>query len=124
MSLEEKKRIPKSSIILGIIYGLISAGFYTTPIMFFLLGLASISIVAAFQRVLLNFAWLFILLGILLALTTIMIYLRRRNVQKLTLAEIRPHWAFIGGMVITMIITYAILVTIALIKLGISNDLF
>jgi len=124
MPLEEKKRIPKSSIILGIIYGLISAGFYTTPIMFFLLGLASISIVAAFQRVLLNFAWLFILLGILLALTTIMIYLRRRNVQKLTLAEIRPHWAFIGGMVITMIITYAILVTIALIKLGISNDLF
>jgi len=124
MSLEEKKRIPKSSIILGIIYGLISAGFYTTPIMFFLLGLASISIVAAFQRVLLNFAWLFIFLGILLALTTIMIYLRRKNVQKLTLAEIRLHWAFIGGMVITMVITYAILATIALIKLGISNDLF
>jgi len=43
----EEKRVPRTSIILGIIYGLVSAGFYVTPFMFFLLGLASLSAMIA-----------------------------------------------------------------------------
>lgn len=114
----EKRKVSRISIILGIIYGLISAGFYVTPFMFFLLGLASLSTIVAMQKILIkDFGWLFLLLGVILALTTIMIYLQRKNVEKLTLAEIKPYRAFIGGMVMAMTITYAILVTLALFNL-------
>ncbi len=70
------------------------------------------------QKILIkDFGWLFLLLGVILTLTTIMIYLQRKNVEKLTLAEIKPYRAFIGGMVMAMTITYAILVTLALFNL-------
>ncbi len=110
-----QKKVSKASIILGIIYGLVAAGFYITPWMFILLGLASLSTAVAMQDILIkNFGWLFICLGLLLTLTTIMIYLRRKNVEKLTLAEIKPYRAFIGGITTTLLITYAVLITIAL----------
>ncbi len=110
-----QKKVSKASIILGIIYGLVAAGFYITPWMFILLGLASLSTAVAMQDILIkNFGWLFICLGLLLTLTTIMISLRRKNVEKLTLAEIKPYRAFIGGITTTLLITYAVLITIAL----------
>jgi hypothetical protein len=115
-------KISKTSIVLGIIYGLVAAGFYTTPLMFFLLGLASLSTAVSIQSVLVkNFGWFFVLLGILLAFTTVMIYLRQRKVEKLTLLEIRPYRAFIGGIFITLFVTYGILVTIALFTLAELN---
>ncbi len=114
-----KERIHTSSIALGIIYGLVAAGFYVTPLMFFLLGLASLSTAIAMQKILIkDFSWFFLCLGLLFALTTIMIYLRRKNVEKLTLAEIRPYRAFIGGISVALVITYAILTTMALFILG------
>lgn len=117
-----QKKINRASIILGIIYGLVATGFYITPLMFFLLGVASLSTAIAMQGVLIeNFGWLFLCLGILLTLTTIMIYLRRKNVEKLTLAEIRPYRAFIGGITVTLFITYAVLITIALFILSKLN---
>ncbi len=107
--------VHKTSIILGILYGLVAAGFYVTPLMFFLLGLASISSMAAIQIVLIkDFGWLFLLMGILLTFTTILIYLQRQHIQKLTLAEIKPYRAFIGTLTLTLMITYAILTSIAL----------
>ena len=66
-----------------------------------------------------DYGWLFFAVGLLLVLTTIMIYLRRKNVERLTLAEIRPYRAFIGGISVTLVITYAILATMALFTLGI-----
>jgi len=112
--------IHKISVIFGVIYGLVAAGFYVTPLMFFLLGLASISTAASMQQILIkNFGWLFFVLGLLLALTTIMIYLWRKNVVKLTLSEVRPYRAFIGGISIALVITYAILATMAIFTLGI-----
>jgi hypothetical protein len=87
-----KNKATKTSVILGIVYGLVAAGFYVTPYMFFLLGLASLSTVASMQDILTkNFGWLFLLLGGLLTLTTIMVYLEIQHVKKLTLAEIKPH---------------------------------
>lgn len=113
-----QKRVSKASIILGIIYGLVAAGFYVTPWMFFLLGLASLSTVVALQGILMkNFGWLFICLSLLLTLITVMIYLQRKNVKKLTLAEIKPYRAFIGGITTALLITYAVLITIALFTL-------
>jgi len=113
-----KRKVSKASIILGIIYGLVAAGFYITPWMFILLGLASLSTAVAMQDILIkNFGWLFVCLGLLLTLVTIMIYLRRKNVEKLTLAEIKPYRAFIGGITIALLITYAVLITIALFTL-------
>lgn len=118
-----QKKVSKTSIILGIIYGLVAAGFYITPWMFFLLGLASLSTVAALQGILIkNFGWLFVCLSILLTLTTIMIYLRRKNVEKLTLAEIKPYRAFIGGIITALLITYAVLITLTLFTLERLND--
>lgn len=120
-----RRKISKVSIILGIIYGLVATGFYITPLMFFLLGLASLSTAIALQGVLIeNFGWLFLCLGILLTLTTIMIYLRRKNVEKLTMAEIRPYRAFIGGIIIALFVTYAILITVAFFTLTKSNAVF
>lgn len=114
----ECKIINTTSIVLGMVYGLVAAGFYTTPLMFFLLGLASLSTATALQSVLIkNFGWLFFFMGLLLAMTTVMIYLRRKNVVKLTLAEIKPYRAFIGGMAVALSTTYAVLVTIALFTL-------
>jgi len=46
-----------------------------------------------------------------------MIYLKRKNVEKLMLANIRPYRAFIGGIVISMVITYAASITLALLGL-------
>ncbi len=113
-----KRKISKASIILGIVYGLVAAGFYVTPYMFFMLGLASISTIAAMQDILTkSFGWLFLLLGALLTLTTIMIYLQAQHVKKLTLAEIKPYRAFIGGITIALLITYAVLITITLFTL-------
>lgn len=115
-----KRGIHKISIVLGVIYGLVAAGFYVTPLMFFLLGLASISTAASMQQILIKSSgWLFFVLGLLLGLTTTMIYLWRKNVAKLTLSEIRPYRAFIGGISIALFITYAILATMALFTLGI-----
>ena len=112
--------IHKISIVFGVIYGLVAAGFYVTPLMFFLMGLASISTAASTQRQLMHdYGWLFFALGLLLALTTTMIYLRRKNVERLTLAEVRPYRAFIGGISIALLLTYAILATTALFTLGI-----
>lgn len=111
-------KINTTGIVLGIAYGLVATGFYTTPLMFFLLGSASLSTVTALQSVFIeNFGWLFFFLGLLLAITTIMIYLRRKNVVRLTLAEIKPYRAFIGGMAVALLATYAVLVTIALFTL-------
>ena len=108
----------RTSIILGIVYGLVAAGFYVTPAMFFLLGAASLSTAMAMQGILIEkFGWAFVCLGLLLALTTVMIYLRRKNVTKLTMAEIRPYRAFIGGISAALLITYAILATLALFTL-------
>lgn len=108
----------KASIILGIIYGLVAAGFYVTPAIFVLLGMASLSTAVAMQGILIeNFGWAFLLLGLLLALTTVMIYLRRKNVEKLTIAEIKPYRAFIEGITIALLITYAVLATTALFTL-------
>lgn len=113
-----QKRVSKASIILGIIYGLVAAGFYVTPWMFFLLGLASLSTAVALQGILMkNFGWLFVCLSLLLTLITVMIYLQRKNVKKLTLAEIKPYRAFIGGITTALLITYAVLITIALFTL-------
>jgi len=113
-----KRKVSKASIILGLIYGLVAAGFYITPWMFFLLGLASLSTVVALQGILMkNFGWLFVCLGLLLTLVTIMIYLQRKNVKKLTLAEIKPYRAFIGGITIALLISYTVLITIALFTL-------
>ncbi len=113
-----EKKVSRASIIFGVIYGLVAAGFYVTPVMFFLLGLASLSTTIAMQSILIqNFGWAFLCLGLLLALTTVMIYLRRKNVAKLTIAEIRPYRAFIGGITTALLITYAILATMALFTL-------
>jgi hypothetical protein len=113
-----KRKVSKAGIILGIIYGLVATGFYITPWMFILLGLASLSTAVAMQDILIkNFGWLFVCLGLLLTLVTIMIYLRRKNVEKLTLAEIKPYRAFIGGITTALLITYAILATMALFTL-------
>lgn len=113
-----EKKVSRTSIIFGVIYGLVAAGFYVTPVMFFLLGVASLSTVVAMQSILIqNFGWAFLSLGLLLTLTTVMIYLRRKNVAKLTIAEIRPYRAFIGGITTALLITYAILATMALFTL-------
>lgn len=105
----------KTGVIFGIIYGLVAAGFYVTPMMFFLMGLASLSTAIALQRILIeNVGWVFVCLGLLLSLTTVMIYLWRKNVRKLTLAEIRPYRVFIGGISVALFATYAVLTTIAL----------
>lgn len=109
------QKVHKTGIVLGIIYGLVAAGFYTTPLMVFLLGMASLSTAVALQRVLIkNFGWLFLCLGILLGIVTIMIYLRRKNVEKLTLSEIKPYRAFIGALTISLIVSYAIIITLVL----------
>lgn len=103
---------------LGVIYGLVVAGFYVTPLVFFLMGLASISTAAAMQKILIkDFGWFFYTIGILLALTSTMIYLRRKNVEKLTLAEIRPYRAFIGGISIALVLTYAVLAVVSFLTL-------
>ncbi len=108
---------PRSGIVLGILFGLVSAGFYVTPAMFLALGIASASTVVALQGVLLkDFGIYFIVLGALLAGTTILIYLRKHHVAKLTMSDIKPYRAFIGGMVSALILTYAILVTIAIFR--------
>ncbi|PJA53088.1 hypothetical protein COU86_01775 [Candidatus Roizmanbacteria bacterium CG10_big_fil_rev_8_21_14_0_10_36_26] len=113
-----EKKASKASIIFGILYGLVAAGFYVTPVMFFLLGAASLSTAIAMQNILIqNFGWLFLCLGLLLTLTTVMIYLQRKNVAKLTIAEIRPYRAFVGGISIALLITYATLATMALFTL-------
>lgn len=113
--MENHTSVNKTSVVLGIIYGLIAAGFYITPLMFFLLGLASISSVAAIQGILIkNSGWMFLLLGLLLTMTTILIYLKRKNVKKLTISEIKPYRVFIGSLTLALIITYAVLATIAL----------
>ena len=84
------------------------------------MGAASLSTAVAMQGILIeNFGWAFVCLGLLLALTTVMIYLRRKNVAKLTIAEIKPYRAFIGGITTALLITYAILATMALFTLGI-----
>jgi len=119
LNTEKAEKNYRASIILGIIYGLVAAGFYITPLMFFLLGLASLSTAVAMQGILIeNFGWAFLCLGLLLTLTTVMIYLRRKNVEKLTVAEIKPYRAFIGGITTALLLTYAILVTMALFTLG------
>lgn len=111
-------KMTKTSVILGIIYGLVAAGFYTTPAMVFLLGLASLSTTLALQGILIKgFGWLFLLLGVLLAFVTIVIYLRRKNVEKLTLAEVKPYRAFIGSIIVALITTYAVVTTLALFTL-------
>jgi hypothetical protein len=112
------KKTHKISIILGVIYGLVAAGFYITPYMFLLLGMASLSTAVAMQGILIkNYGWLFLFLGVVLAITTIMIYLRRQHVEKLSLAEIKPYRAFIGGLTLALIITYTLLTTLALFSL-------
>ena len=120
LAMDEENKINKTSthktsIVLGIIYGLVAAGFYVTPWMFFLLGLASLSSIAAMQIVLIReLGWLFLSMGALLTLTTILIYLQRQHIQKLTLGEVKPYRAFIGTITLTLVITYAVLTTIAL----------
>ena len=120
-----RRKISKVSIILGIVYGLVATGFYITPLMFFLLGLASLSTAIALQGILIaNFGWLFVFLGLILTITTIMIYLRRKNVEKLTMAEIRPYRAFIGGITLALLFTYAVLITVAFFTLPKFNVVF
>ncbi len=105
----------RGNIILGIIFGLISAGFYVTPFMFFIMGAASLSVLTALQGILFKqFGFYFMLLGILLAMTAILIYLRNKGVKKLTLAAVKPYHAYIGGLMLAMFITYAVLATLAL----------
>jgi hypothetical protein len=109
----------RTSIIFGVIYGFVAAGFYVTPIMLLLLGTASLSTAVAMQGILIkNLGWAFVSLGLLLALITVMIYLRRKNVKKLTMAEIKPYRAFIGGISTALLVTYAVLATIALFTLS------
>ena len=120
-----RRKISKVSIILGIVYGLVATGFYITPLMFFLLGLASLSTAIALQGILIaNFGWLFVFLGLILTITTIMIYLRRKKVEKLTIAEIKPYRAFIGGITLALLFTYAVLITVAFFTLPKFNVVF
>ncbi|PIU98327.1 hypothetical protein COS61_01970 [Candidatus Wolfebacteria bacterium CG03_land_8_20_14_0_80_40_12] len=111
----KNKRTIRTGIIFGVVYGLVAAGFYITPLAFFLLGLASLSTAIILQNILVkNFGWLFLCLGALLAMVTVIIYLRRKNVEKLTLTEIKPYRAFIGGLTFALLITYTIIATLAL----------
>ncbi|MBI4119795.1 MAG: hypothetical protein HY456_03050 [Parcubacteria group bacterium] len=105
-----REKIDKWGVFWGVIYGLVALGFYFTPFMVILLGLASVSTAAALQAVLFKgFRWHFALLGALLTFETILLYLRRSGVNKLTISEITLHRAYIGTLIMAFVATYVIL---------------
>ena len=105
-----REAINKWGVAWGFIYGLVALGFYFTAPMIALLGLASLSTAAALQTILLaGFRWHFALLGTLLIFETILLYLRKQGVKKLMMADITPHRAYIGTLIITFVATYVTL---------------
>ncbi len=107
---ELRDKINKWGIFWGIIYGLVALGFYFTPFMVILLGLASISTAAALQPILFQgFRWHFALLGALLTFETILFYLKRRGVTRLNIADITRNRVYIGTLIISFVATYVIL---------------
>ena len=82
-----REKINKWGVSWGIVYGLVSLGFYFTPWMLFILGLASFSTAIAFQNILFHeYRWQFVILGLLLAFTTVFIYFKKQGVRKITIA--------------------------------------
>lgn len=105
-----REAINKWGVFWGIIYGLVALGFYFTAPMIALLGLASLSTAAALQTILLKgFRWHFALFGTLLTFETILLYLRKQGVKRLTIADITPHRAYIGTLIVTFVATYVVL---------------
>jgi len=105
-----REAINKWGVVWGFIYGLVALGFYFTPLMVAFLGLASLSTAVALQSVLLQgFRWHFALLGALLTFETTLLYLRKQGVQKLTIADVTPHRAYIGSLIVAFVTTYIIL---------------
>lgn len=105
-----REKIKKWGIAWGFIYGLVALGFYFTPLMIVLLGLASLSTAVALQSILFQgFRWHFALLGALLTFETVLLYLWKQGVQKLTIADITPHRAYIGTLVLSFILAYLVL---------------
>jgi hypothetical protein len=105
-----KDKINKWGVFWGIIYGLVALGFYSTPVMLFILGLASSATAIALQNILFyEYRWHFIILGLLLAFITILIYMRAKGFKKLTIADITQSHFFIGTLTIVFIFLYLIL---------------
>lgn len=105
-----REAINKWGVAWGFIYGLVALGFYFTAPMIALLGLASLSTVVALQKILFTgFRWHFALLGLLLTFETVLLYLRKQGVKKLMMADITPHRAYIGTLIITFVATYVTL---------------
>jgi len=102
-----REKINKWGVFWGIVYGLVSLGFYFTPWMIFLLGLASLSTVVALQKILfIDYRWHFIIFGLLLVFATVIVYLKKQGVQKITMADINQHRLFVGTLTITFALTY------------------
>lgn len=107
-----KNKISKWGFFWGIVYGLVALGFYFTPFMLLILGLASFSTAVALQSILFyEYRWhfLILILGMLLVFTTVLIYLRSQGVRKLTIADITRNHLFIGTLATTFIVVYLIL---------------
>lgn len=105
----------KKAIFLGIIYSLVALGFYFTPFMIFILGLASFSTIAALQTVLFqSFRWHFLLLGVLFVFLTSLFYLRHKELKTLVIADIKSHWAYLGVLIISFISSYLVLFWLAI----------
>lgn len=105
-----REKISKWGIVWGIIYGLVSLGFYFTPWMLFVLGLASFSTALALQDILFfEYRWHFVIFGLLLAFITVLIYLRKQGVKKITMADITQHRLFVGTFVFAFALTYFVI---------------
>jgi len=105
-----REKINKWGFLWGMVYGLVSLGFYFTPWMLFVLGLASFSTALAFQDLLFaEYRWRFVILGLLFAFITILIYLKRQGVTKVSMADITQHRLFVGTLVLTFAMTYLVI---------------
>ena len=83
-----RKKINEWGMVWGIVYGLVALGFYFTPLMIALMGLASISTVAALQTILFrHFRFHFAFLGFLLVFVTVLLYLRKQGVKNIFLPQ-------------------------------------
>lgn len=102
--------INKWGVFWGIVYGLVALGFYFTPIAILFLGLASASTVLALQNILfIEFRWHFAILGLLLVFVTALLYLKKKGVSRLSVADISLHSMYVGTLIIAFAATYALL---------------